>query len=253
MFTVGIRRSRSKYRLWAEVKHMYKQQSLRTGVLVHGCHLQAKAWDNIIWGQPPNRMGRVPYAVLLAIEEGAHTMIFGSGASKHHDGTLEGQYILNLLLSKFQELKVFHAFKDVDLVAAATFIKSIAIADTLSKSTKEELQHAHSHFHRLNIKRIFLVSSPTHMPRVLRDAAVQYNGPRIYGAPCQTNYANSSPSDVQIIEPPHRGDDASVQSSLQLHRLIQLYWTLKSDKKKQRVLHELEKALKAVLCCSSSL
>ena len=112
-----------------------------SGILVHGCHLQAEAWMNIIWGAPPYQMGRLPHAVLIALEENAKIIIFGSGV-KHDGVTLEGQYILNLLLTQFHTLNEFQAFQDIDLRAAATYIKSISIADSISQNTKEELRNA---------------------------------------------------------------------------------------------------------------
>ena len=26
--------------------------TMKTAVLIHGCHLQAEGWENIIWGNP---------------------------------------------------------------------------------------------------------------------------------------------------------------------------------------------------------
>ena len=30
------------------------------GILVHGCHLQAEGWEEIVWGIAPDKLGRVP-------------------------------------------------------------------------------------------------------------------------------------------------------------------------------------------------
>merc|ERR1712228_325203 len=37
-----------------------------TGILVHGCHLAADGWKEIVWGNPPDELGRIPHAVMLA-------------------------------------------------------------------------------------------------------------------------------------------------------------------------------------------
>ena len=70
------------------------------GILVHGCHLEAESWDDIVWGLPPNQLGRLPHAALLAWEERAHVkrVICGTGASKASDGRLEGQYTVDVLV-----------------------------------------------------------------------------------------------------------------------------------------------------------
>ncbi|CAN0523330.1 unnamed protein product, partial [Laminaria digitata] len=69
-----------------------------------------------------------------------------------------------------------------------------------------------------NCDRIILVSSPTHLPRCLRDACSLGQEeeeeeerrrrwrPVILASPSGTSYADYGPDDVAIVEPPHRGD-----------------------------------------------
>ena len=54
----------------------------RTGVWVHGFHLQAEVWKEVVWGKPPDLLGRVPKAVLVALEEDAVLLGFGTGGSE---------------------------------------------------------------------------------------------------------------------------------------------------------------------------
>merc|ERR1719210_1807680 len=56
------------------------------GILVHGCHLQANGWEDIVWGHPPEKLGRLPQTVLLAWEERAAVVVLGTGASRAQDG-----------------------------------------------------------------------------------------------------------------------------------------------------------------------
>ena len=48
---------------------------MKTGVLVHGCHLGALNWRGIMWGDPPDELGRIPKAVSVALQEGGMTRI----------------------------------------------------------------------------------------------------------------------------------------------------------------------------------
>ena len=42
------------------------------GILVHGCHLQADAWESIMWGDiGTQQLGRIPRAILTAREQNA--------------------------------------------------------------------------------------------------------------------------------------------------------------------------------------
>ena len=72
------------------------------GVLVHGCHLQAanESWRDIVWGKPPDLLGRIPKGVHVAWRDTAVKIIIGTGASSLHgdrEGTFTRNYLLNHL------------------------------------------------------------------------------------------------------------------------------------------------------------
>ncbi len=64
------------------------------------------------------------------------------------------------------------------------------------------------------MERVILVSSPTHLPRCLRDACAIYGEDgdmsgllrELYAAPSVTGYPGYTADDVAIFEPPHRPD-----------------------------------------------
>ena len=67
-------------------------------------------WEDVTWGAPPERIGRVPMGVLVALSEQADVMVFGSGASEK-DGMLESEATARLLWERFDELTGFAVFK----------------------------------------------------------------------------------------------------------------------------------------------
>jgi hypothetical protein len=84
------------------------------GILVHGCHLEADGWHSIVWGEPPNQLGRLPHAALMAWEERASlvTVCFGTGASQTSEGELEGAYTLRFMYEHFAQLANFPVFAE---------------------------------------------------------------------------------------------------------------------------------------------
>ena len=193
----------------------------KTGVLVHGYNLNAGQWERVVWGEPRERIGRVPMGVFAALYEQADVMVFGSGASRK-DGLLESEATARLLWERFDELAGFEVFKCMSPAwrhppSAGRIrrrIESILHLDTESRNTRDEIAHAGKVFADLEVERVILVSSPTHLPRCLRDACAIFGEYEdmshlrqgIYAAPSVTGYPGYSAADVAIFEPPHRPD-----------------------------------------------
>lgn len=206
-------------------------QRLRTGVLVHGCHLEAAGWDQVVWGYRSELMGRLPQGILTALELDAQIVVVGSGAScrlvederstRYGQILREAEFTVETLRCRFHELRHFPSWQPYEnawLEDAGEHFKrwllGIVQTDLESQTTIEELENAGHRFQKLGIQRVALVSSPTHLPRVVRDATnVFHSSPefagfrdRILAVPSQTNFAGTSPADVQVLEPPHRPD-----------------------------------------------
>ena len=193
----------------------------KTGILVHGYNLHAGQWEDVTWGAPPERIGRVPMGVLVALSEQADVMVFGSGASEK-DGLLESEATARLLWERFDELAGFAVFKgwETELTrptATGRFrrrIESILHLDRASRNTRDEISYAGRVFVDRDVERVILVSSPTHLPRCLRDACAIYGEGggmsgllrELYAAPSVTGYPGYTADDVAIFEPPHRPD-----------------------------------------------
>lgn len=193
----------------------------KTGILVHGYNLFADGWDSVAWGVPPDQIGRVPMGVYLALTEHAEVLVFGSGASTKN-GFLESEATAHLMRGRFDSLNCYSLFgkglpemKHPDFVLQQKQrIESILHLDKYSRNTKEEIEHAGRVFIDHNVDRVILVSSPTHLPRCLRDACTIFEGTGdlaklrngLYAAPSVTGYPGRATQEVTIFEPPHRPD-----------------------------------------------
>ena len=185
---------------------------MKVGVWVHGFHLQAKNWKRIAWGEPPDLLGRATKGVLVALEQKAMLIGFGTGASEI-DGIKEAEFTRDYLLEHFFELSRFTVFQGIDLTRARKRVERISRLEMQSQNTKEEAEFAVEMFEECGIEKVFIVSSPVHLPRCLRDyyAALEKRGNKIlirnlYATPSQTYWGKAALSDLVIIEPPHRPD-----------------------------------------------
>lgn len=200
----------------------------KTGILVHGYNLNAERWESVAWGEPPDRAGRVPMGVFVALCEQAEVMVFGSGASRK-DGLLESETTARLLRERFDELAGFSIFekhlpetrKPDAALRYKQCIECILHLDTVSRNTREEIAHAGRVFLDRGVERVILVSSPTHLPRCLRDACTIFEEDRelarlrhsLYAVPSATGYVGYTAADVAIFEPPHRPDRSNLNIS----------------------------------------
>eukprot|EP00903_Cladosiphon_okamuranus_P010536 g9966.t1 len=146
-------------------------RAARTGVLIHGCHLGAKGWRSVMWGnEEKQQLGRLPHGARLAWEENACVVVLGTGASEL-DGVVEGRYALEYLKRNWGRLREFDkAFAGVDLDEMSNAVEPLLVAEVRSQNTWQELKEAGRIFRKEKCDRVILVSSPTHLPRCLRDA-----------------------------------------------------------------------------------
>ena len=193
---------------------------MKTAVLIHGCHLQAKDWENIIWGCPEvNVLGRIPKGLLLAAQEDAELVYWGTGASEVN-GVKESRKIFAFAATHSGSL-VYDGFglneKTINKLLSRSFI------DTESQNTLQEVRGAMQLCAERGIERLILVSSPTHIARCLQCAErVRAEGGfenlQVFATASDTCFADSTPDDVLIVEPPHRGDRAEIP----LHKTLKL-------------------------------
>jgi hypothetical protein len=195
---------------------------MKTAILIHGCHVDATNWENIMWGDPARGVfGRVPRALQLLNTEHASLLCWGTGASER-DGVKEAQYIFDYTVKRVHALPQFNGKAASEVVA---YLLDISHIDVESQNTSQEVEAAARACKAAQVERLILVSSPTHISRCLLEAeklrAVGgLRGIEVFATSSDTCYADSTVADVLIVEPPHRGDRSEVPTSEVLRRVM---------------------------------
>lgn len=221
---------------------------MKTGVLIHGCNLNIENWRHVAWGDPPNQTGRIPQGLLVAYQTEADVIIMGTGASqkKFQFGDFENSnrelseadYSFEYLRLYFDRLSRFDAlWREIPELQSpetiADFADSIlskVVLDVDSMNTADEIRHAGEIFVERGVDEVFLVSSPSHIVRCLRDAAAIYQSDdrflrirdSIRAVPSTTCYEGTAPGDVVVVEPPHRPDRHVVPTHRRIQRMLAL-------------------------------
>lgn len=221
---------------------------MKTGVLVHGCNLNIENWRHVAWGDPPDRLGRIPQGLLVAAQHDADVIVFGTGASiktfrlgeseKTGQELTEAEYSFEYLKTHFGNLCRFEILYDrIPELRTPGGIKRLSekivgriVLDTDSMNTAEEITNAGQVFVNNGVERVFLVSSPSHIVRCLRDAAAIYHRDEMYktfcnsirAVPSTTCYEGTQAGDVVVIEPPHRPDRHVIPTHRRIQRMLAL-------------------------------
>lgn len=196
----------------------------KIAVLIHGCHLQADEWEKIVFGGD-GHLGRVPIGIEEAIHKKAALIFWGSGASQTSDGKTESEYTFSQAIGPKLKHLALHVKKDSQ--GLFQYLKQISYIDHKSQNTAEELDLAIKECLSRNISELILISSPTHIARCLQEACkIKFKQPDIpikfYARASETCFADSTPADVTVIEPPHRKDKPKVPFHLAAKRLFPL-------------------------------
>ncbi|MDP3993626.1 MAG: hypothetical protein U1C57_01785 [Candidatus Doudnabacteria bacterium] len=208
---------------------------MRRAIMPHGLHVQAHGWEEMVWGIPPDRLGRATKAIQSAVETDASLVIFGTGASKR-DGVFEAQCIVNLMWERFSRLKEFQAFDDYNIDSLRQIMEEISVVETRSTNTDTEIQFGFERCLSLGIDRVILTSSPGHIGRCAQAASKirhrdqRFKHLRISSEESDVNFfqyrngylVEAGVEETAIFEPSHRGDDPSrdIPADLQPNRLF---------------------------------
>lgn len=210
---------------------------------MHGFNLGAEKWEQVVWGVEPHSLGRVPKAgtswthtrtrikhslhtsVLVALQQNASMLAFGTGVKVGENG-VECDRMHAVFAERIDRLRNFEALAHYER-AQFEALKANVFLDRVSQNTVNELREIGGECVRRRIERLFLVSSPTHVSRCLRDALVVIDeeqqraaeradastaalwrrlAQNLFATPSDVSYANAAPAQVVIFEPPHRPD-----------------------------------------------
>ncbi|MCP6718823.1 MAG: hypothetical protein KJI71_01145 [Patescibacteria group bacterium] len=182
------------------------------GIWAHGHSLDRdpEIWKRVIWGVPPNRLGRASLATLLAIKNKARLLGFGTGSSRTSEGKIEAEVIRDFILDNFNNLGEFQQFNGVDLREAKDKISRIVEVDTASKNTYEELQCAARIFLEKGVKTVIFVTDPAHGSRVFKNACEVFlennsfsNILQHFSVAASAVPYSGTAGDVVVAEPPY--------------------------------------------------
>ena len=188
---------------------------MKTAVIIHGFHLQAEAWESVMWGDPAKGVyGRIATGLREALRFEADFIFFGTGAS-NKDGLLEGEYILKFAREHIAELSEFAQWGNEK---AVHWLEERAVLELKSQVTKEELLQCATIARERGVERLILVSSPTHILRAHQTAIAEFSKSELlspllhalYAVASDTSYVGTSVADVMVVEPPHRPDRQKV-------------------------------------------
>jgi len=177
-------------------------------VLVHGLHLQTEGWERLVWGIPGlTEVGRIPRAIEVALKEDAELLMWGTGASvDEKTGLKESEYTQKFALDHVNELAAYTG-RTVEEITRIISQRSVLQLETTN--TKNETAEALSLCAERGINTLYLVSSPTHVPRCLLTAiqlSKEPHGIVLCGVPADTSTEHWQPKDVAVVEPSHRPD-----------------------------------------------
>ena len=181
---------------------------MKTCVLIHGCDADTSSWESIVLGDPRlGKLGRVPKAISSFFNSDAALLFWGSGAPSK-EGMRESEYTFEYTLNRISEWSSLKNYKRATW--NKSYLKNFSVFDFRSLNTAEEIRNCVAVCEERGIKRIILVSSPTHIARCLMEAeklrATLATDIEFLATASDTCYAGTVPSDVVIIEPQHRGD-----------------------------------------------
>lgn len=234
---------------------------MKVGILVHGRHLETRNWEQLVWGQPPTRLGSLPMMVFVVLNRGLHNIekiVFGTGASER-DGTKESEYMLGLLESNKAHLKEFDPIREhpdfhkqhIRNRLVELFRGIECQQDT--RNTAEEIAAAAKTFRRANVAEVIQITCGSHASRCVRDAAVARRQGLILSnqiwsvVPDMTAYSGTWPDDVAVFEPPHRGDDPMMEAPIQAHRVFPKFYRIPAHFDKIAALQDIDSLLEKAI------
>lgn len=196
-------------------------------VLIHGYHLQAEGWENIVWGDPAAGVwGSIPRGVEYAYRHNAAKIFWGTGASQK-GGIKESQYIYNVALARVDELAGLCGCLPAEL---ERFLKDRSYIDVITQNTIEEIKAFLDLSVREGAKEVAIVAVATHASRSIKTSlAVIVQEPayasfrhHVVLVPADTCFAGARADDVAVVEPPHRGDMPKWQTYKYVGALFQI-------------------------------
>lgn len=214
-----------------------------TAVIIHGLHLQTPDWKLLAWGTDDlSQVGRIPRGLEVAVKEDAELIIWGTAASEDPEtGKKESEFTRDFARERSKELEAYLDVPEEKLMRLLSDCSVVQLESTNTKNeTLEALQLCHDH----GIHTVYLVSSPTHVPRCLLTAIqfqAQFPELVLCGVSAETSVPYWDPKDVAIVEPAHRPDRDDSPFNLLAKRMARA----RKDTRAPKLYKDVEKLLDA--------
>lgn len=221
---------------------------IKTGVLVHVYYLET-GWETLVWGEPSKGiMGTLPKLVQLMLvenpDEPVTDIVMYTGPSRR-DGLNEGEYGKKFLLDHFEQLADFPQLKPLFEKMTEADRQELREKLDMCIDTREQLVNsadevinAAKYFQEKGITKVFQIAAASHAPRCIQlQSIVRFKGqipPEQFWfvVAADTTYANTTPADVVVAEPPHRGDDPALGIHPSITDILKQYYTLPYEARK---------------------
>lgn len=195
---------------------------MKTGILLHVYHLEVLGWEALVWGDPAlDQLGTLTKFVDCLLDIPASDEVFSiiySGPSQK-DGMAEGVYARQFLLDHIDHLGDFprlrHKLERLSTEEHRIVMERVRglVAGPVIKNTRAELENGAVYFAERGVQRVLQIAAASHAPRcvklqaVVRAAGLIPQDQQWFLVPSETCFNGGEPSDVVILEPPHRADD----------------------------------------------
>ncbi len=152
-------------------------------VLAHGYHVQAQQWRDVVWGDPhDNHLGRVPRAVLTALEQPNPLLLFGTGAPAG-DGVLESELTLHFARDHRSDLydlasESLAISRERSRLLVDDLLDQRSLCERTSTTTRTEVAAALQTSLQHRAHRLTLVSSPPTSPDACKAPSRCWRTPR---------------------------------------------------------------------------
>lgn len=148
----------------------------KTAILLHSYNANESNWEEVVWGEPPNKPGRIPTAIAALFEEEADLLLL-LGSLIFKEGKSTGGLMKGLLDERFDQLKDFTILKAFDGITINEIREKVnkvfKLVEDLEQNTvtTEELKVAKNFLEKEGgYYKLICVSSPDHVARIYREA-----------------------------------------------------------------------------------
>lgn len=229
----------------------------RTGILLHVYHLGSADWEHLVWGEPArNELGTGTKLIEFLLNEplDAHIRCITYSGPSSRDGLSEGAYTKQFLISHLDRLREFPRFREMlrqlppeASAVLRTRMEQMVLGEQI-ENTLEEVQHAAVFFQEHGVDHVVHIAAASHAPRCIQlQAVVRHQGlipleQQWFTVASDSCFEGTVPSDVVVVEPPHRGDDPLLGFAPTLSRALKPYFGLPPEEK-QAVIWQIDAAV----------